>query len=198
MAMADLSDWMTDFARRYAIWYVKRLAANDTLATRAHQAGPYIPKDFFFGVFPALNRPDTENPDVWFDLHIDSHADRCRVRAVWYNNRLRGGTRNEAHLTKFGGQTSALLDADSTGALTIFAFVPSPGGRERECHVWLCASAQEEDLAEDRLGPVEPGRFLIWSPHHELTPDLFAVPVATDRGCRLSSEQIPPRGSKHF
>lgn len=47
-------------------------------------------------------------------------------------------------------------------------------------------------LVEDRLEPVEPGRLLIWSPNRELVPDLFAVPVAAERSCRLAPEQIPP------
>ena len=41
------------------------------------------------------------------------------------NNKLHDnpkGGRNEARLTNFGGTSSALLDPESTGALTVFAF----------------------------------------------------------------------------
>src|SRR6185312_3509807 len=104
MAVADVVDWMNLYGRPGNIWYAKRLSANDTLATNAHQAGPYIPKEFLFRVFPSLNRPQTENPDHQFDLYLDSHADYRTARAVWYNNRLHGtGTRNETRLTRFGG-----------------------------------------------------------------------------------------------
>lgn len=192
MAVVDFTDWMNDFTRPDTIWYVKRLAANDTLATNAHQAGPYIPREFLFGIFPTLNRPDARNPDVRFDLYIDSHADHRTVRAIWYNNRLHGGTRNEARLTNFGGQASALLDPDSTGALTIFAFQKAPGADAAGCHVWVCRTEVEEELAEDRVGPVEPGRWLVWSPEHEIAPDLFVPRPVARTSCRLAAEEIPP------
>ena len=100
---------------------LKRLSGNDTLANGTHQAGPYIPKDFLFHVFPAMDRPEEENPEVWFFLHIDSHQDSRKVRAVWYNNKLRDGTRDEARMTNLGGANSALLDPQNTGALCVFS-----------------------------------------------------------------------------
>src|SRR5437762_2420370 len=115
MSLVDVTDWIDEFGRPGTIWFAKRLSANDTLANNTHQAGPYIPKEFLFSVFPTLNRPAVENPDHRFPLYIDSHSDHRVVRAVWYNKRLHGtGTRNEARITGFGGQQSALLDPDST------------------------------------------------------------------------------------
>jgi hypothetical protein len=191
MAVVDFTDWMSDFTRPDVVWYVKRLAANDTLASKAHQAGPYIARDFLFKVFPSLDQPaPADNLDAWFDLYVDSHADHRRVRVVWYNNRLRGGTRNETRLTNFGGQASALLDPDSTGALTIFAFVKVPGADAAECHVWVCRTEVEEELAEDRVGPVEPGRYLVWTPAHGIAP-ATALPAAR-LSCRLEAAEIPP------
>ena len=198
MAVVDLTDWLNDFTRPDVVWYVKRLSANDTLATKAHQAGPYIPREFLFGIFPSLNRPEAENPDVWLDLYVDSHADHRKVRAVWYNNRLRGGTRNEARLTNFGGQASALLDPDSTGALTIFAFSRVAGADATECHVWVGRTEIEAELVEDRLGPVDPGNWLIWSPEHDIAPDLFARPAPARTSCRLGPQEIPPAWLQRF
>ena len=193
MALADISDWIDQFGVPGRTWYAKRLSANDTLATQAHQAGPYIPKEFLFEQFPALNRPDQENPDHRFELYIDSHADHRTVRAVWYNNRLRGGTRNETRLTGFGGQASALLDPDSTGALTVFAFNPD------DCHVWVCRNGPEEDLMEERLGPVEPKQYVIWSPGSLPDRDLFSEePSAARSSCRLSASEIPPAWLTRF
>src|SRR5271168_937332 len=143
MPVADLTDWLEQFSGPEFIWFVKRLSGNDTLATQAHQAGPYIPKEFLFEIFPDLNRPDAENPDLTFPLFLDSHSDTREIRAVWYNNRLRGGTRNEARLTGFGGASSALLDAESTGALTVFAFRIVPGSNATECHVWVSHDGTE-------------------------------------------------------
>jgi hypothetical protein len=190
MPVADLTDWLEQFSRPEFIWFVKRLSGNDTLATQAHQAGPYIPKEFLFSVLPALNKPEAENPDLTFPIFIDSHADTRDIRAVWYNNRLRGGTRNEARLTGFGGASSALLDPDSTGALTVFAF--RPGGNE--CHVWVCQHETEEEIIEDRIGPVEPGEPLVWSPG-----GLGVVDVPKVRAnCWLAPAEIPPAWMKRF
>jgi hypothetical protein len=146
-----------------------------------------IPKNFLFDVLPSLNRPDAENPDTYFNLRIDSHRDTRRIRAIWYNNKLHGKTRNEARLTGFGGGTSALLDPDSTGALAIFAFHRNAGGEGSVCHAWVCDSEVEADLVEDRIGPVEPGKYKIWSvdkSEREAAPVLHA-------SCWLAANEIP-------
>jgi hypothetical protein len=194
MPVADLTDWLEQFSAPEFVWLVKRLSGNDTLATEAHQAGPYIPKEFLFEIFPALNRPEAENPDLTFPLFIDSHADAREIRAVWYNNRLRGGTRNEARLTGFGGAASALLDPDSTGALTVFAFRT----KKNECHVWVCQHETEEEIVEDRIGPVEPGKALVWSAKGLAIPDVLP-PIAKIRAnCWLSPAEMPAAWLKHF
>lgn len=192
MPLADITDWIDEFGKPDAIWYVKRLAANDTLATDAHQAGPYIPKEFLFEVFPAINRPEAENPDINFNLYVDSHADHQLVRAVWYNNKFRGGTRDESRLTRFGGAKSALLDPDSTGAVAVFAFVPSDDEAGVECHVWICgAEGTEADLIEERLGPVEPKRPVVWRPGEAPVADLFAAMPGAPSSCWLTRDEIP-------
>jgi hypothetical protein len=194
MALADVTDWIDDFGRPGIVWFAKRLSANDTLATHAHQAGPYIPKEFLFEMFPQLNQPAAENPDYHFDLYVDSHADHRNIRAVWYNNRVRNaGTRNETRLTGFGGAQSALLDPDSTGALAAFAFVQAPnGGGASECHVWVCKDETQEDLFEERLGPVEPKAYVIWTPGSGPALELFPPVAAAANTCRLAAADIPP------
>jgi hypothetical protein len=196
MALSDLTDWMEEYSRPGIVWYAKRLAANDTLATRAHQAGPYVPKDFLFRVFPALRRSERENPDCRFDLYVDSHADHRIIRAVWYNNKLRGGTRDETRLTNFGGVKSALLDPESTGALAVFAFVPEQSGQCKECHVWVCDHGTEADLFEERIGPVEPKQHVVWTPG--LPVSRLATSAAGPSNCRLSAEEIPEAWSSKF
>ena len=95
------------------------------------------------------------NPDVWFELFIDSHSECQTVRAIWYNNSLHGGTRNECRLTNFGGISSPLLDPENTGALVIFAFERVEGADARDCRVWICHDDMEENFAE---GPHRSGR----------------------------------------
>lgn len=191
MALADVSAWLDACSREDAVWYVKRLAANDTQATGAHGAGPYIPKAVLFDVLPALNQPDVKNPDVRFPLGVDSHGEQTQVRAIWYNNRLFGGTRNEARLTNFGGRSSALLDPDSTGSLTVFVFLTGAAGPS--ARVWVARGPGEEELIEDRVGPVEPGRWVVWSPVRQLQPDLFAAVAPARTNCSLSPAEIPAR-----
>lgn len=198
MALSDLTDWMDDFTGTQFIWYIKRLAANDTLATGAHQAGPYIPKEFLFSIFPALHQPDAENPRVLFDLHIDSHADSRKVTAIWYNNKLRDGTRNEARVTNFGGASSALLDPESTGALTVFAFAINEMGVAQECHVWVCRDEIEEDLIEDRIGPVEPGKWKLWTIDEAGIDDVLDGRKKSHLSCWLMPDQIPPAWLENF
>jgi hypothetical protein len=194
MPAYDLTDWLDQFSGPNFVWFAKRLSANDTLATHAHQAGPYIPKEFFFALFPELHRPESENPDLTFPLLIDSHADSREIRAIWYNNRLRGGTRNEARLTGFGGASSALLDPGSTGALAVFAF----GTRRRESHVWVCRHETEEDIIEERIGPVEPGKALLWSPQAKVLREALLGVTRRRADCWLAPAEIPAAWLERF
>jgi hypothetical protein len=198
MAVADLTDWLDQFSAPDFVWFVKRLSGNDTVANGTHQFGPYIPKEFLFQIFPSLDHSEMENPDHRFPLFIDSHADTRQIRAVWYNNRLRGGTRNESRLTGFGGASSALLDAESTGALTVFAFRVVSGSDATECHVWVCHDGIEEDFVEERIGPVEPGKALVWSAKPGLLPHLFPPVVRVRANCWLDASEIPPEWLEEF
>ncbi len=194
MPVGDITDWLDEHSGPEFVWYVKRLSANDTLANNTHQAGPYIPREFLFGIFPNLKRQDEKNPDVRFDLYVDSHADHREVRAVWYNNKFHGnpkGGRNETRVTGFGGGTSALLDPESTGALTVFAFRPTIAPAVPDCHVWVCRHETEEDFVEDRVGPVEPGKWLIWPPPQGAFPSLLAAAPAPRTSCWLDDTEIP-------
>jgi len=187
VSMTDLSDWLNEFSGPDFLWYVKRLSANDTRATDAHQAGPYIPKQLLFRVFPDLHRPSEENPRVEFDLYVDSHADHRRAHAIWYNNKRRGGSRNETRITGLGGESSALLDPESTGSLVVFAFT----SQRAECHVWVCDFTIQEDMVEDRIGPVEPGKGRIW-------PESPAGRKPQRSSCWLDSQDLPPDWLENF
>lgn len=196
MEQIDISEWMDEHSTAASVWYVKRLSGNDTLANGSHQAGPYIPKDFLFDVLPNLNRPQVKNPDVRFDLIVDTTGDTREVRAIWYNNRLHEnpkGGRNETRVTGFGGQSSPLLDPENTGALAVFAFTGTRSGPAVQCRVWVCANQLEEDLVEDRVGPVEPGKGLAWPPKQQ---GLFSD--ARRASCWLSPAEIPPAWLSRF
>lgn len=183
MALIDLTDWIgeNDFAQDDVTWCVKRLSANDTLATRAHQAGPYMPRQFMFEVFPEIDRPRDNNPDANFDLYLDSHADHRLARATWYNQK----SQNEVRITRLGGSSSALLDPENTGALAVFSFSSSGDRTTRECHAWVCDSAPEEHVILDTVGWVEPGTFRFAG-----RPGYVDVAEGS-RDCRLAPDDIP-------
>jgi hypothetical protein len=195
MAMLDLAGWVKEYAKPNYLWYAKRLSGNDTLANESHQAGPYIPKDVLFTVFRWLNKPDVENPRVAFDLYIDSHGDFRSVTAIWYNNKLRGGTRNEARITNFGGKQSALLDPENTGALAVFVFVPSEESEIATCRAWVCKGETDENFLEDFIGPVEPGHGRVWAMDEAKYANLF---IRAENPCWLAIDQIPLPWLKSF
>jgi hypothetical protein len=194
MPVMDLDSWIEQYARPGTIWFIKRLSGNDTLATEAHQAGPYLPRQLVFEIFPDINQPQTKNPDHLVELFLDSHPDHREARVVWYNNKLHGGTRNETRMTRLGGQASALLNPDSTGSIAAFVFLLNSEGRATSCHAWVCDNPLQEDIIEDRFGVVEPKSFTIWRPG--LVPQ--QIQVAAEAGCHLSREQLPPAWLEKF
>lgn len=163
MPVTSLPDWIGEFARPDNLWYLKRLSANDTLANGAHQAGPYFPKDLLFAALPSLNQRDAENPRIQFPAFVDSHPEARQVSAIWYNNKYRGGTRDEARVTGWGGGASALLDPDSTGALAVFVFEGGSKEAPGPLHVWVC-EGYEDEVFEDLVGVVDPGQSVVWKP----------------------------------
>ncbi|MBV6520358.1 MAG: Type-2 restriction enzyme EcoRII [Gemmatimonadaceae bacterium] len=168
-------------------WYVKYLAGNDTLLTKAHQAGPYIPKAFAFEVFPSIVREDLMNPRATITALIDSHDDQGKPAMIWYNRK----TRNECHFTGWGGSKSKLLDPDNTGALTVFAFYRHEGSDAELCRIWIARDLDEEEAILGRVGPVEPGRGVTFRAGVYLPRDQRAEERPRDASCMLTAGQIP-------
>lgn len=162
--MVELPDWIVAAQARGAVVVGKRLSANDTGATGAHQAGPYVTRSVVDRLFlDMLHSADVENPKTTVLVTFASHsAPPQDVTLTWYNNRLRGRTRNEFRLTGWGGRSSPIQDPESTGSLALFVF--SRDGDDRNvCDVWLCRDPEEEEIAESSLGAVEPGEMVVLS-----------------------------------
>ena len=189
--MIDIVEWIDRSVGPGCIWYAKRLSYNDTQRSGSHQAGPYISKDMLFRLFPDLNDPNEENPRVEFDMYIDSDADHRRVNAIWYNNKMRGGTRNETRLTGFGGAGSAFLDPESAGAIAVFAFRLVSKATKTCCHAWICRNGLEEDVVEDNIGLIPPNRAIIWPSRHPLMSGVTREPRTLLQRCRLSADRMP-------
>nr|WP_319384381.1 EcoRII N-terminal effector-binding domain-containing protein [uncultured Roseibium sp.] len=86
--------------------FTKRLTANDTGESGAHQAGIHVPKgeSELLSFLPALDA-STKNPDKWLAC-VDAKGREWSFRYVYYNNKLHdsNGTRDEyriTHMTKF-------------------------------------------------------------------------------------------------
>lgn len=154
--LTEFQDWLAGVTGPGWTWYVKRLAANDTLATQSHQVGPYFPKPVIFRLFPSIEAGG-HNPDASFRCTVDSQGTPERtLRAIWYNQ----GTRDECRVTRWGGSASPVLDPDATGSVCVFAFHGEPDHDAGLCRAWLCA-LPEEELLVDRVGPIEPGQPLL-------------------------------------
>jgi restriction endonuclease EcoRII-like protein len=180
-----LALWLDEVSKPEWIWYVKYLAANDTVATGAHQAGPLIGNQLFRNAFPALlaKAKESGTAEASIPVILDSHSVDRVVRVVWYRSK------GEGRLTRWGGAYFPLLDADSTGALVAFAFhVPSFGMNADGCRVWLSRSPEEEDEIVEWTGPVEPGRGILHSPFRQIEkqPD-----ESTDRPCSITARDAP-------
>lgn len=178
--MSAVEAWLDEIAGEPWILFAKRLAANDTLATHSHQAGPYIPLSVTRSLVPSwFIEPSPVNPDVAFPVRIDSGGHARGVRLVWYNSK----TRNESRVTGWGGRNSPVLSPEATGALAVFAFRPS-GPAIDFCRVWICRTIGEEDAVEARLGPVEPKRWVLLHAQGVRAP-------AEETACRLTTAQLP-------
>lgn len=191
MTTENFDRWLAEHSSPEWSWYIKRLSANDTLATGAHQAGPYFPKKVIFSLFPSVHSPQGKNPETSAVARIDSHGgSEYPIRAIWYNQK----SRDECRITRWGGKQSPILDPEATGSVCIFAFWQDSGRNTEGCHVWLCSSA-EEDLLENRIGPVEPGEplFLIGG-----RPSALAIPETTPRSCWLTEKTMPDAWQKNF
>jgi len=189
--MSNIVEWIDKWIGLRRIWYIKRLSHNDTHKSGGHQAGPYIPKELLFRLFPDINCKAMKNPRVEFDLYVDSHADHRRVRAIWYNNKFWGGTRNETRLTGFGGSESAFLDSDNAGSIVLFVFCLDQDGQVTNCHTWICEHGTDEELVEDYFGTLLPKRAIIWPHKHPLISSLIPDPTPLMQKCRLGCNQMP-------
>jgi hypothetical protein len=210
MPVLDLNEWIDEWAVPGTLWFVKRLSGNDTLANGSHQYGTFVPKEVMFPIFPQINTKTKQNPDTPLDLYLDSHADFKKTRLTYYNNHFfrtkeeieaKKSKRNETRITKLGGSQSALLNAESTGALAVFVFVLDQQGHGKECHVWVCDDQLEEEVFEADLGPVEPKQYIVWKPGSVVTgvtSYLALVAPAGPKPCKLTPADIPTEWLKKF
>ena len=158
-----LRDWIAKWIGASWIWHAKILSGSETSATEARRSGPCVPRALLEPAFPSLAE-DAGTTSVDFDIKIDSHGLwEAQAQGVPHIGQgLFGGTRAEIRITGLG-TSSPLLDPENTGALAIFVFRPAPGTDSPKCRVWICRNLAETDVADDLIGPVEPGFPVPWS-----------------------------------
>ena len=190
-----IGDWIQDTTGDSWSWYVKRLSGNDTLLNDSHQAGPYIPKQVIFDLFPAVADTTSLNPRVQFPVIIDSHSyPEQIVTAIWYNNKIVAGkTRDECRVTNWGGIASPLLDPESTGSICVFAFNHQQGKDAEVCRLWICDSLEEEEIVEAIAGIVEPGNWF-----YKSSDSQFAQLVSSSNPCNLDETAINAEWGERF
>lgn len=159
--MSGFHNWLFEIAGGNYFVYIKRLSANDTGATGGHQVGLYIPSAIVEKLFPTINHTCELNPSVFLTAHVSSHdCPDSQARAIYYNNRHFGKTRNEKRITRWG-RGSPLQDPENTGALTILAFRIDEQKRDSPTvDIWVCASTDEEDVIEAAIGEIIPGTLI--------------------------------------
>lgn len=200
MSSIQLLSLLDSVAIGNRLWFAKRLAANDTLATNAHQAGPYFPKSVVFEAFPVLDRPDQKNPDLRIGATVQGVATTEDIRVIWYNGKVFGdGTRDECRFTNFGGRSSPVLDPESTGSIAVFSFKVGDQGVAEHVDVWVCNNPDEEIEIESRVGEIPPGAGVCWRNTELGIPEF--VPIGTTRresSCWLNSSEIPAAWFERF
>ena len=152
-----LRDWIAKWIGASWVWHAKFLSGTETSATETRRSGPCVPRDLLKPAFPLLAK-DIGAPSVEFDIEIDSHGVReDRVQGVPHTGEgLFGAPRPEVRITGLGS-SSPLRDPENTGALAIFVFRPAPGSDSPKCRMWICRNPAETDVADDLIGPVDPG-----------------------------------------
>ncbi len=199
MEMTDLEAWMEKVSSKGWYWYVKRLSGNDTLLNNTHQAGPYIPKDVTRILVPQVMQSTGTNPRKDLYLNIASHSVTQVVTAIWYNNKLIGGTRNECRITNWGGSNSPILDPDATGSILILAFHSAENQDADKLEAWLCRTVTEEYTVEDRIGrSIEPGMTIFQTFTHDEIPRVLQEQLPTIASCQLKPEEMPPSWLEAF
>ncbi|MCY4455196.1 MAG: hypothetical protein OXC56_02670 [Chloroflexi bacterium] len=158
MAVSDVGEWLTGQIAPERLVYGMRLPVYDNIKHIDGMRGLFMPRQVVFRVVPSLIWSEERNPSAPIEMEIDSHPFTQTVRAVWHNSRMFRGMRNETRLTGID-EDSVLADPDSAGALAMFSFPRDAAFSiftTPKCRVWMCETAAEEDVVEDRLGPVDP------------------------------------------
>ena len=133
------------------------------MAVGARLAGPTLPKALLTELFPHIE----SDQQVFVDALLLPQGSAHRVQVVAFTKIFFQKVRQESRLHGWGSGRSMMMDAESTGALTAFAFLHSPEGPVSNVVAWVCRSPAEELEFESWAGPVNPRVALIRRPSEQ-------------------------------
>lgn len=191
--MSDRLDDFLEFAisSSHSI-VIKRLSANDTGATGAHQSGPYIPKSIAFSLCPSFTLQTERNADQIYPCEVASHLTKRENRLTWYNQE----SRDECRITKWAtpGKKDSIIQPSLTGGLVILVFALHKSIGIEQGWAWFCESEAEEATVESLFAAIEPGVFLFR--HKGITTTIKKSTAAAP--CSLSINALPASWLKAF
>jgi hypothetical protein len=79
------------------------------------------------------------------------------------------------------------------GSIAVFAFRGKHGQDAEFCSVWVCATLDEEQIVEDRFGPVEPGEYVFSG-----KADGDQLPSRKTSRCRVAPSDVPAKWLSEF
>ena len=161
--MTELNRWLAKWQQPGTVWFIRRLTARHVLSGSTERNESPVPVHILARAFPELYVVRDGYTDIRVDLHIDSHAEHRVVGIEGIKGKLRGSPSARVCLMDLTGGSSAFLDPDNIGAMTLYVF-PSggPGAAifanrrtATEGRVWITRSGAEEETVEGYVGPLD-------------------------------------------
>lgn len=179
-SLESINRWMDSVSGEGWKWFVKRLSGNDSGATESHQEGILIPKSVAFDICPTLTQSSAPNPKAAISAEIMPAGERRELHLTYYR-----AAKDEARITRWN-RPSRILHPELTGGLVVMAFYGELGHDKQEGRFWFCQNVVEEEAVEERVGVIEPGKWILLSP-----AEYFALEPEPHKGCALTESEIP-------
>ena len=153
MVGVDVSGWLDEVLSSAPLLCAKRLSYGDICEDDDFPGSIHLPRDLWQALAPgSLVGADVPPRPVTL---CDPFGVRSTGTLGWSPTTSLTNTSRELRLGVSEDPVSLLRDPENVGAVAIFVF-SRPQGRI-ECAYFVCGSIDDEEDAEERLGPVEPG-----------------------------------------
>ena len=150
---ADVSGWLDQVLPSAPLLCAKRLSYGDICKDDDFPGSIHLPRALWQALAPG-NLVSADVPPRAVTLY-DPFGVRSTGTLGWSQTTSLTNTSRELRLGVSEDQVSLLRDPENVGAVAIFVF--SRLQSRIECAYFVCGSIDDEENAEERLGPVEPG-----------------------------------------